>query len=74
MQIYLRVISASGNDAGDALRDVVADLPAAIPGTREYAPMKAHHKGGYCLFLESPDGSLPTVVHYLTSHGWRPCL
>ena len=72
-QAYFRVISASGLSSADDLRGVVTDLLATILGTSEYAPMKPHDKGGYCLFLEYPDDSVQSVIDHLTANDWRPC-
>ena len=73
MQTYFRVISDSGTSNADDLRDVVANLFASISGTSEYAPMKPHSKGGYCLFIEYPDDRVQAVIDHLTDNDWRPC-
>ena len=73
MQTYFRVISDSGTSNADDLRDVVANLFVPISGTSEYAPMKPHNKGGYCLFLEYPDDRVQAVIDHLSDNDWRPC-
>ena len=71
---YVRVIDESNSLDLNNLLAVLDSLSRANPKVSIRKPPEPHPRGGFSLFLNSPNSEADMVLDYLRNHGWLPCI
>jgi hypothetical protein len=71
---YVRVIEESSLLDFNNLLTVLDSLTRANPKVSIRKPPEPHPRGGFSLFLNSPNSEADVVLDYLRNHGWLPCI